>query len=113
MESPRPDLGPVPKIALAALGVLAALKALGLVLVAGAVASGVAGVASGGRDVGLVAALGSGRAALRALAGWGPRVTAARAASAPAQRRRGRHRDRRGRREPEGARRREHIGDRH
>ncbi|HLT68038.1 MAG TPA: thiol reductant ABC exporter subunit CydC [Microbacterium sp.] len=85
MESPRPDLGPVPKIALAALGVLAALKALGLVLVAGAVASGVAGVASGGLDVSLVAALGSGGAVLRALAGWGTRVTAARVAIAVKQ----------------------------
>src|SRR5690606_10406933 len=85
MEAPRPDLGPVPKIALATLGVLAALKALGLVLVAGAVASGVAGVASGGLDVSLVAALGSGGAVLRALAGWGTRVTAARVAIAVKQ----------------------------
>jgi ATP-binding cassette subfamily C protein CydCD len=82
MESPRPDLGPVPKPALAALGVLAALKALGLVLVAGAIASGIAGVASGDLDVRLVMALGSAGAILRALAGWGTRVTAARVAIA-------------------------------
>ncbi|GGO66392.1 ABC transporter [Microbacterium nanhaiense] len=80
MESPRPDLGPVPKPALAGLGALAALKALGLVLVAGAVASGIAGLASGDLDVRGVMMLGSAGAILRAVAAWGTRVVAARVA---------------------------------
>ncbi|GGF42781.1 glutathione/cysteine ABC transporter permease/ATPase [Microbacterium sorbitolivorans] len=85
MESPRPDLGPVPKPALAALGILAALKALGLVLVAGAIAAGIAGLADGDLDAGFVAALGSAGAIVRALAGWGTKVVAARVAIAVKQ----------------------------
>lgn len=85
MESPRPDLGPVPKPALAALGVLAALKALGLVLVAGAIAAGIAGLADGDLDASFVAALGSAGAIVRALASWGTKVMAARVAIAVKQ----------------------------
>ncbi|MTE24674.1 thiol reductant ABC exporter subunit CydC [Microbacterium sp. ZXX196] len=76
----RPDLGPLGKITLFALGVLAALKAVGLVLVAGAVAAGVVGVQSGSFDVRQVLWLGCGGAILRAVAGWGTRVLAQRAA---------------------------------
>ncbi len=69
-ESRRPDLGPVPRIALVALGILAGLKGLGLVLVAGAIAAGVAGVQSGDLDARYVLAMGAGGAILRALATW-------------------------------------------
>src|SRR5690606_40644284 len=69
-ESRRPDLGPVPRIARVALGILAGLKGLGLVLVAGAIAAGVAGVQSGDLDARYVLAMGAGGAILRALATW-------------------------------------------
>ncbi|MGB4135420.1 MAG: hypothetical protein WA971_02580, partial [Microbacterium sp.] len=46
----RPDPGPVPKPALYGLGLLAASRALGLVLVAEAIARGIAGLASGGLE---------------------------------------------------------------
>ncbi|WP_082542928.1 thiol reductant ABC exporter subunit CydC [Microbacterium sp. Root53] len=66
----RPELGPVGPGAILALGLLAALRALGLVLVAGAVAAGVAGLQAGtldGRSIVLLGALG---AVLRAGSGW-------------------------------------------
>ncbi|WP_110590259.1 thiol reductant ABC exporter subunit CydC [Microbacterium suaedae] len=66
----RPELGPVPRIALFALGLLAALKGLGLVLVAAAVAAGIAGLQAGALDTQQVALLGGSGAVLRALAGW-------------------------------------------
>ncbi|WP_105565908.1 ABC transporter ATP-binding protein/permease [Microbacterium halophytorum] len=77
----RPDLGPVPPIRLFVLGVLAALKALGLVLVAEAIARGIAGAASGSIDVLAVVALGIAGGLLRAGAGWASQVAARRIAS--------------------------------
>ncbi|WP_197517501.1 thiol reductant ABC exporter subunit CydC [Microbacterium karelineae] len=72
----RPELGPVPRFALFALGVLAALKGLGLVLVAAAVAEGVSGLLSGAIDTQHVVLLGGVGAVLRALAGWATRGVA-------------------------------------
>ena len=103
MESPRPDLGPVPKLTLALLGVLAALGGLGLVLVASAIASGIAGLASGGIDHRFVLALGASGAILRAASGWGTRVVAARVAVAVKQDLRGQLWDRIANGDAEGA----------
>ena len=89
----RPDPGPAPRPVLVALGVLAALRALGLVLVAGAVARGIAGLAAGSLSTGSVRAiliLGLGGALLRAAAEWGTEVAARRAATAVKQELRGR-----------------------
>src|SRR5699024_4079203 len=89
----RPDPGPAPRPVLVALGVLAALRALGLVLVAEAVARGIAGLAAGSLSTGSVRAiliLGLGGALLRAAAEWGTEVAARRAATAVKQELRGR-----------------------
>ena len=67
----RPELGPVPRVQLVVLGALAVLKAVGLVLVAGAIAAGVAGLMSGELDPSHILMLGTGGALLRALAAWG------------------------------------------
>lgn len=77
----RPDLGPVRPIRLLWLGVLAALKALGLVLVAEAVARGIAGVADGSLDATAVLALGVAGGVVRASAGWATQVAARRVAT--------------------------------
>lgn len=81
----RPDLGPVPPIRLLWLGLFAVLKAVGLVLVADAVARGIAGVQAGDLDVRLILLLGAGGALLRAAAGWATQVAAHRVASAVKQ----------------------------
>ncbi|MFI8697071.1 thiol reductant ABC exporter subunit CydC [Dietzia maris] len=83
--SARPDLGPAPSSALVALGLLAALRALGLVLVAEAVARGIAGLAAGTLPAGSVRAiliLGLGGALLRAAAEWATETSARRVATA-------------------------------
>ena len=72
--TPRPELGPVPAAALVGLGVLAVLKGAGLVLVAAAVASGIAGLMAGDLDTRSVLLLGLIGGGLRALAVWGTRV---------------------------------------
>ncbi len=77
----RPDLGPVRPIRLLWLGILAALKALGLVLVAEAVARGIAGVADGTLDATAVLALGVTGGLVRAGAGWATQVAARRVAT--------------------------------
>ncbi|MBP2436733.1 thiol reductant ABC exporter subunit CydC [Microbacterium amylolyticum] len=74
--SRRPQLGPVGRFPLYGLGVLAALKAVGLVLVAGAVASGIAGLMDGALDTQLIIYLGCTGAVLRGLAAWGTQVLA-------------------------------------
>lgn len=56
----RPELGPVPRVQLVVLGALAVLKAVGLVLVAGAIAAGVAGLMSGELDPSHILMLGTG-----------------------------------------------------
>jgi ATP-binding cassette subfamily C protein CydCD len=80
----RPDLGPLPRSALFGLGLTAALRGLGLVLIAEAVARGVAALHSGGIDpaatrlilvAGLVGAL------LRAGGEWAGTVIARRVAT--------------------------------
>ncbi|MER7797207.1 thiol reductant ABC exporter subunit CydC [Microbacterium sp. NPDC096154] len=76
----RPELGPVRPVALLLLGVLAALRALGLVVVAGAIASGIAGLQQGAVDERGVLLLGVGGAALRAASGWATDVIARRVA---------------------------------
>jgi len=78
----RPDLGPVPPLRLLWLGLFAVLKAVGLVLVADAVARGIAGVQAGDPDVRLILLLGTSGALLRAGAGWATQVAARRVASA-------------------------------
>ncbi|MGV9767894.1 thiol reductant ABC exporter subunit CydC [Microbacterium sp. NPDC003461] len=80
--TPRPDLGPVPPARLLWLGVFATLKAVGLVLVAEAVARGVVGVQAGELDARAVVILGASGALLRALAGWATQVAAQRVAIA-------------------------------
>lgn len=80
----RPDLGPVPRVRLVVLGVLAALRAVGLVLIADAVARGIGGLASGGLDADATRAVlvaGVAGALLRAGAEWATSVTARRVAS--------------------------------
>lgn len=88
----RPDPGPAPRPVLVALGVLAALRALGLVLVAEAVARGIAGLAAGTLSPGsvrVILILGLGGALLRAAAEWATEAAARRAATAVKQELRG------------------------
>ncbi|MGX9348617.1 thiol reductant ABC exporter subunit CydC [Microbacterium sp. KNMS] len=80
----RPDLGPVPRARLVALGVLAALRAVGLVLIADAVARGIGGLAAGGLDAAAIRAVlvaGLAGALLRVGAEWATSVAARRIAS--------------------------------
>ncbi|MDR6877404.1 thiol reductant ABC exporter subunit CydC [Microbacterium barkeri] len=80
----RPDLRPVPRARLVALGVLAALRAVGLVLIADAVARGIGGLAAGGLDAAAIRAVlvaGLAGALLRAGAEWATSVAARRIAS--------------------------------
>ncbi|MCC3299098.1 thiol reductant ABC exporter subunit CydD [Arthrobacter caoxuetaonis] len=67
--------------ALYLLGLLAALKAVGLVLLATGIAAGIAGLAAGGPDWGYVAATGLAGALLRSLAMWAQETVAQRAAA--------------------------------
>ena len=67
--------------ALYLLGLLAALKAAGLVLLADAVAGGIAGLAAGGPDWNRMLLLGAAGAVLRSLAVWGQDTVAQRAAA--------------------------------
>ncbi|WP_345751757.1 thiol reductant ABC exporter subunit CydC [Microbacterium rhizophilus] len=78
----RPDLGPVRPPAVLGLGVLAALRALGLVLVAGAIAAGVAGLQRGELDATSILLLGGIGAILRSGSGWATDVVARRIAIA-------------------------------
>ncbi|MBF0816693.1 ATP-binding cassette domain-containing protein, partial [Microbacterium paludicola] len=78
----RPELGPVRPVAVLGLGLLAALRALGLVLVAGAVAAGIAGLQRGEVDAGGILLLGATGALLRAGSGWATDVVAHRVAIA-------------------------------
>ena len=63
------------------LGLLAAVKAAGLVLLATGIASGVAGLAAGGPDWRYVLATGAAGAVLRSLAVWGTETVSQRAAA--------------------------------
>lgn len=67
--------------ALYLLGLLAAVKAVGLVLLATGIAAGIAGLAGGGPDWGYVAATGVTGALLRSLAMWAQETVAQRAAA--------------------------------
>ncbi|MBD8045020.1 thiol reductant ABC exporter subunit CydD [Arthrobacter sp. Sa2BUA2] len=67
--------------ALYLLGLLAAVKAAGLVLLATGIAAGIAGLAGGGPDWGYVAATGVSGALLRSLAMWAQDTVAQRAAA--------------------------------
>ncbi|MCC9145093.1 MULTISPECIES: thiol reductant ABC exporter subunit CydD [unclassified Arthrobacter] len=67
--------------ALYLLGLLAAVKAAGLVLLADAVAGGIAGLAAGGPDWNRVFLLGAAGAVLRSVAVWGQDTVAQRAAA--------------------------------
>ncbi|GAA3670290.1 thiol reductant ABC exporter subunit CydD [Microbacterium marinilacus] len=78
----RPELGPVRPPALLALGVLAALRALGLVLVATAIAAGISGLQRGELDPRAILLPGALGAVLRAGAGWASDVVARRIAIA-------------------------------
>lgn len=78
---PLLPVGAAGKRALYLLGVLAAAKAAGLVLLAQAVAAGVAGLAGGGPDWNAVVAEAVAGAVLRALAAWGQEVLPQRAAA--------------------------------
>ncbi|MCC3271835.1 thiol reductant ABC exporter subunit CydD [Arthrobacter zhangbolii] len=69
------------KRALYLLGLLAALKAAGLVLLADAVAGGIAGLAADGPDWNRMLVLGAAGAVLRSLAVWGQDTVAQRAAA--------------------------------
>ncbi|MEJ1087191.1 thiol reductant ABC exporter subunit CydC [Microbacterium sp. Mu-80] len=80
----RPDLGPVPRRPLYALGVLAAFRAAGLVLVAEAVARGIAALAADGLSaptVRLILLLGIGGMLLRTAGEWATAVVARRIAT--------------------------------
>ncbi len=88
----RPALGPVPRIRIYVLGVLSALRAAGLVLIAEAIARGIAGLAAADASaqtgfglsaevIRLVVALGIAGALLRAGAEWGTSVLARRIAT--------------------------------
>ncbi|MFS2240768.1 thiol reductant ABC exporter subunit CydC [Microbacterium sp. OR16] len=82
--SRRPDLSSVPKRALYALGLLAAGRALGLVLIAEAVARGIAGLAASGlipEATRAILILGVAGALLRAGAEWGTSVVSRRVAT--------------------------------
>src|SRR5699024_3793477 len=78
-----PQLGPVRSPAVLLLGGLAALRVLGLVLVADAVARGIAGLAAGSfpGGTGQLVLLGAVGALLRAGAGWATAVVARRVAT--------------------------------
>ncbi|MBO3665018.1 thiol reductant ABC exporter subunit CydC [Microbacterium stercoris] len=78
----RPELGPVRPVAILALGVLAALRALGLVLVAGAIAAGIAGLQAGSLDARGILILGLTGALLRSVSAWATDVVARRIAIA-------------------------------
>lgn len=99
----RPELGPVPRAWLAVLCALAVFKAVGLVLVAGGIAAGVAGLMSGDLDTRRILLLGVGGALLRALASWGTRGVAQRIAVTVKQHLRGRLWDRIANGDAEGA----------
>ena len=80
----RPDLSAVPRRSLYGLGVLAASRALGLVLIAEAVARGISALAGGGLDAGevrLILVLGLLGALLRAGGEWATSVLARRVAT--------------------------------
>ncbi|WP_417564528.1 thiol reductant ABC exporter subunit CydC [Microbacterium sp.] len=80
----RPDLSGVPARSLFMLGVLAALRAVGLVLIAEAVARGIGGLAAGGLTSGtvqLILVMGVAGALLRAGAEWLTAVIARRTAT--------------------------------
>ena len=80
----RPDLSAVPRRSLYGLGVLAAARALGLVLIAEAVARGIGALAGGGLDAGavrLILVLGLLGALLRAGGEWATSVLARRLAT--------------------------------
>ncbi|GAA4782757.1 thiol reductant ABC exporter subunit CydC [Microbacterium gilvum] len=80
----RPDPGPVPRRRLFSLGLLAAFRALGLVLVAEAVARGITALGAGGigpEATRLILSLGIAGALLRAGAEWATAVLARRIAS--------------------------------
>ncbi|MGW9112177.1 thiol reductant ABC exporter subunit CydC [Microbacterium sp. NPDC055683] len=80
----RPDPGPVPRGRLFSLGLLAAFRALGLVLVAEAVARGITALGAGGigpEATRLILSLGLAGALLRAAAEWATAVLARRIAS--------------------------------
>ncbi|MFE6994533.1 thiol reductant ABC exporter subunit CydC [Microbacterium sp. NPDC057659] len=82
--APRPDLGPAPRSALYGLGLLAALRALGLVLIAEAVARGIAALAGAGLDEGTsrtVVLLGALGVVLRVGGEWATAVLARRIAT--------------------------------
>lgn len=88
-----PALGPVPKARVYLLGLLAALRAAGLVLVAEAIARGIGALAAGdlsAETTRLIVALGIAGALLRAGAEWATSVVARRIATEVKQRIRGR-----------------------
>ncbi|WP_203136813.1 thiol reductant ABC exporter subunit CydC [Microbacterium sp. JZ31] len=78
----RPELGPVRPASVLVLGMLAALRAVGLVLVAGAVAAGIAGLQRGAFDPREILLLGATGAILRSGSGWATEVAARRIAIA-------------------------------
>ncbi|MFE6733352.1 thiol reductant ABC exporter subunit CydC [Microbacterium sp. NPDC057650] len=83
--APRPDLGPAPRGALYGLGLFAALRGLGLVLIAEAVARGIAALAGGGLDeraTRTVVLLGAVGVVLRVGGEWATAVLARRIATA-------------------------------
>ncbi len=89
----RPALGPVPKARVYLLGLLSALRAAGLVLVAEAIARGIGALAAGdlaAETTRLVVVLGLAGALLRAGAEWASSVVARRIATEVKQRIRGR-----------------------
>ncbi|MEV7631467.1 thiol reductant ABC exporter subunit CydC [Microbacterium sp. NPDC089318] len=87
--SRRPDLSEVPRAALYGLGILAAARAVGLVLIAEAVARGIAGLAASGSTgpslapdtIRTILLLGAAGALLRAGAEWATSVVSRRVAS--------------------------------
>ena len=88
-----PALGPVPKASVYLLGLLAALRAAGLVLVAEAIARGIGALAAGdlaAETTRLIVVLGIAGALLRAGAEWATSVVARRIATSVKQRIRGR-----------------------
>jgi len=78
---PAQHVGPASRRALYLLGLLAALKAVGLVLLATGIAAGIAGLAAGNPDWSYVAATGVAGAVLRSLAMWAQETVAQRAAA--------------------------------
>ena len=80
----RPALGPAPNAPIYALGVLAALRALGLVLIAEAIARGIGSLAAGdlsAETTRLIVIVGLAGALVRAGAEWGTAVIARRIAT--------------------------------